>query len=100
MSIDAHVANASAPDEGTSAPDEGTTDPGAATETSASGGVQDIVASGACEHDTTFIDCKVVLPTMNGTNNCFVGTQVCIDGEWSACMTDADVVEMLELAGD
>ena len=90
--IDSHMANSSVPSESSQ---EEQAD-GETSATSAASEPVDIVASGECDIDAEFIDCKVVLPTMNGTNNCFVGTQVCVDGEWSACMTDADALEMVD----
>ena len=58
--------------------------------------LEDILAAGECEVDHEALECKIMLPTMNGTKNCFVGTQVCVGGEWSNCMPDEDAMEMLE----
>ena len=32
-------------------------------------------------------DCKVDLPTHNGIAQCFVGVQICSDGEWGPCQS-------------
>jgi hypothetical protein len=88
MTIDSHIANASTP----------TDDQEALEEESAAQDREDILASGACDSDEASFDCKVWLPTMNGTNNCFAGTQVCVDGEWSPCMSDEDAAEMISEA--
>lgn len=86
MTIDSHMANASG-NESSEPVEEVTT---VAQE------LVDVVASGACEVDATFIDCKVWLTSMSGTTSCFVGTQVCMGGEWTACMPDEDALEMME----
>lgn len=42
--------------------------------------------------------CKVQLPSHNGVNSCFVGVTICLDGQWSDCMSEGDV-EKLEKTG-
>lgn len=41
--------------------------------------------SAGCE-DGAIRDCKVILPTQNGVENCFVGEQVCVAGAFSRCV--------------
>lgn len=55
----------------------------------------DDVATGACESRESR-DCRVWLPEVNGVKNCFVGTQVCVDATWSACLSDGDAAELLD----
>jgi len=55
----------------------------------------DDVATGDCESDESR-DCRVWLPEVNGTKNCFVGTQVCVDATWSSCLTDEDAAALLD----
>ena len=55
----------------------------------------DTLETGACDVEGEALDCKVWLPTMAETNNCFVGSQVCVAGEWSPCMTDEDALDMM-----
>jgi hypothetical protein len=61
---------------------------------------QTVLASGACD-DLDSVQCKVMLPSTGGTNNCFVGNQVCVNGEWTACLSDEDSVALLaDLSSD
>jgi hypothetical protein len=34
--------------------------------------------------------CKVMLPETNGVSNCFVGVNICRDGEWGRCVSAPD----------
>lgn len=54
----------------------------------------DDVATGACNTGESR-DCRVWLPEVNGIKNCFVGTQVCVDDEWSNCLSDENAAELL-----
>lgn len=55
----------------------------------------DDVATGTCEGNEPR-DCRVWLPEVSGIKNCFVGTQVCVDNEWSACLSDDEAAALLE----
>ncbi len=54
----------------------------------------DDVATGACDQGVSR-DCRVWLPESGGVKHCFVGTQVCAGGSWSACLDDQDAAELL-----
>ena len=54
----------------------------------------DDVAAGACDSDSSR-DCRVWLRQVNNTRNCFVGTQLCLDGAWSDCLTDEAATALL-----
>ena len=55
----------------------------------------DVMSFGECETGAA-IDCKIMLPGTDDTNNCFVGTQVCVAGEWTEqCLDDDDAAELL-----
>lgn len=55
----------------------------------------DDVETGACDSGEPR-ECRVWLPEVNGVKNCFVGTQVCVDDLWSACLTDEDAAALLD----
>ena len=55
----------------------------------------DDVATGACDSGDAR-DCRVWLPEVNGVKNCFVGTQVCVDETWSACLADDEAAALLD----
>jgi hypothetical protein len=56
---------------------------------------EEVLETGACDDAGVAIDCKVLLPTMGETKNCFVGTQVCLDAGWSSCVDDEVALEMM-----
>lgn len=53
--------------------------------------------TGACEPEVirctegAIRECSVKLPTHDDTSNCFVGVEVCADGEWGPCVEADDV---------
>lgn len=55
----------------------------------------DDVATGSCQSGASR-DCRLWLPEVNGVKNCFVGTQVCADDEWSDCLSDDDAAALLD----
>jgi hypothetical protein len=52
------------------------------------------VATGPCD-SLSSRDCQIWLPSVNNIKNCFVGTQVCSDGEWSDCLSDDAAAALL-----
>ena len=55
----------------------------------------DDVATGKCDTGASR-DCRVWLPEVNGVKNCFVGTQVCVDDEWTGCLSDDTAAALLD----
>ena len=43
------------------------------------------VEDNSCAQEGAMRECRVELPRSAGHDNCFVGVEYCIDGEWSAC---------------
>jgi hypothetical protein len=84
MSFDSHMVNSMAQESEAPAMEEAGEDE-----------FVDTVETGACEVESEALDCKVWLPTMAETYNCFVGSQVCVAGEWTPCMTDEAALEMM-----
>jgi hypothetical protein len=89
MAVDSHMANSTGLDE---------QPPGEADASSQE--FEEALETGACDAEGASVDCRIRLPTMDGTKNCFVGTQVCLGGEWSSCMSDEDAVSLSTSEGD
>jgi hypothetical protein len=39
--------------------------------------------------------CRVQLGSQGDTTNCFIGVQICIEGQWSSCFEEADLEEQI-----